>query len=238
MTLKAKKIVVLLLVLAFVAALAAPAGAQVVKDYAEESYPGTDDSSAAVFGLKGPAKLPYVEVFLFGKPDPDFKWVPPLSEEYPGGDSASVQCSPANIVSAKPNPLGGHDYWIVYGQHLKITKPEWKAYVDKNGRTQFPVRFVSEALGYDVRWDGAQQKVTISKNGHTVEMFIGRKTYYVDGQPREMDTAPIVTQGRTFVPLRFAAEAMGCDVDWINTKHFVYISDFSTVVKDKVKACD
>ncbi len=107
----------------------------------------------------------------------------------------------------KPNPLGGHDYWVVYGQHLKIIKPEWKAYVDKNGRTQFPIRFVSEALGYSVQWDEGQRKVTISKNGHTVEMFIGQKTYYVDGQPREMDTAPVLTQGRIFVPLRFVAEA-------------------------------
>ncbi len=126
----------------------------------------------------------------------------------------------------------------MYGQHLKITKPEWKAYVDKNGRTQFPVRFVSEALGYDVRWDGAQQKVTISKNSRTVEMFIGRKTYYVDRQPREMDTAPVLTQGRTFVPLRCAVEAMGCDVDWMNMYRYVHITVWNTVVKGKVKVCD
>lgn len=32
-----------------------------------------------------------------------------------------------------------------------------------------------------------------------------------------MDVAPVIKNGRTFVPVRFAAENLNCKVDWINS---------------------
>jgi len=48
----------------------------------------------------------------------------------------------------------------------------------------------------------------------TVTMFIGSKGYVADGKPGEMDVAPFIEDGRTFVPFRFIGEAFGAELDW------------------------
>ena len=47
-----------------------------------------------------------------------------------------------------------------------------------------------------------------------VVMFIGSNSYVADGKPGTMDVAPFIENGRTFVPVRFVAEAFGCVADW------------------------
>jgi hypothetical protein len=36
----------------------------------------------------------------------------------------------------------------------------------------------------------------------------------VDGKDVKLDVAPIIKDGRTFVPIRFISEAFGADVKW------------------------
>lgn len=45
-------------------------------------------------------------------------------------------------------------------------------------------------------------------------MFIGSSSYKLDGVNYTMDSMPILQNNRTFVPIRFVAEALGCDVTW------------------------
>lgn len=47
-----------------------------------------------------------------------------------------------------------------------------------------------------------------------IELTIGSNKYKVDGEEREMDTAPFVKDMRTFVPIRFVAEALGKKVSY------------------------
>lgn len=47
-----------------------------------------------------------------------------------------------------------------------------------------------------------------------VTMEIGKKNYYVDGKEFIMDTAPVIKESRTFIPLRVFSEALGAIVDW------------------------
>ena len=51
---------------------------------------------------------------------------------------------------------------------------------------------------------------------HTQEeaRFANRVDLYLDAQPLEMDVPPEVRDGRTMVPLRAVAEALGADVSW------------------------
>jgi len=87
-------------------------------------------------------------------------------------------------------------------------------YVDSNNRTMVPARFVSEALGADVSWDEATETVTIKKTGTTITLKIGSDTLYKNGAATKMDTAAVLTEERTFVPVRFIAEALGLKVEW------------------------
>ena len=47
-----------------------------------------------------------------------------------------------------------------------------------------------------------------------VMMWIGSTTYTVDGVEGQMDVAPFIENDRTFVPVRFIAEALGAEADW------------------------
>ena len=91
-------------------------------------------------------------------------------------------------------------------------------------RTMVPIRAIVEAMGGTVGWDPNTQKITLTARGNTVEMWIGKADIYVNGTAKKMDVTPLVRNDRTFVPVRFAAENMNCQVDWINsTKEAVII---------------
>jgi hypothetical protein len=82
-------------------------------------------------------------------------------------------------------------------------------------------------MGGSVGWDDGTQKITLSANGHNVEMWLNKKDLYVDGVQKEMDVAPVTINDRTMVPVRFAAENVGCVVDWISSTNEIVIVYFS-----------
>ncbi len=86
-----------------------------------------------------------------------------------------------------------------------------------NGRTMVPLRFVSETFGAEIGWDGATQKITLIFFGKTIELWIGRSTAMVNGEPMILDAPPTIINGRTMVPLRFCAETFGAEVGWDGT---------------------
>jgi len=90
----------------------------------------------------------------------------------------------------------------------KINFPDAEPFIDENSRTQVPIRFVGEALGANVSWDGNTKKVTITLNGKKVVLQIGNKNYEVNGQQKQMDTVALLKESRTFVPVRFVSEAL------------------------------
>lgn len=85
----------------------------------------------------------------------------------------------------------------------------------KANRTLVPLRFLAEALGADVGWDGVAQRVIIKDNGQVIILTLGSSTALVDGQVRAIDCAVLTRPpGRTFIPLRFVSETLGARVDY------------------------
>jgi hypothetical protein len=90
----------------------------------------------------------------------------------------------------------------------------------QNGRTMAPVRFIAEAFGADVGWDGDTSTVTIVLGEKTMKLTIGR---LLPG----MDAAPFLHEGRTMVPLRYIAENFDAYVLWNEDEREVTIyADF------------
>ena len=85
--------------------------------------------------------------------------------------------------------------------------------VVQNERTLVPVRFVAEALGYDVTWNQADNSAVIDDG--KIVLYIGKKTAKIDGKSVTLDVASTVIHNRTMVPLRVVAETLDCSVDWI-----------------------
>ncbi|MDH7577422.1 MAG: copper amine oxidase N-terminal domain-containing protein [Bacillota bacterium] len=101
-----------------------------------------------------------------------------------------------------------------------------------NSRTFIPMRYLAYALGAsdsDVIWDGAQRtaklRIKTADETKTVEIVlkIGSNVLLNDGKPVAMDVAPVIRDGRTFLPARFVAEAAGYAVDWDETYRGVLV---------------
>ncbi|MBA4365968.1 MAG: hypothetical protein C0398_08245 [Coprothermobacter sp.] len=107
---------------------------------------------------------------------------------------------------------------LVGGVKVALDAP---AFIDaKIGRMFVPVRMISEAFGAQVTWNEAQQKVWLKLEATTqhpaalIVLHIGDRTAQVNGRAVLLEAAPRITGSRTFVPLRFVAEAFGADVSW------------------------
>ena len=92
------------------------------------------------------------------------------------------------------------------------------------GRALLPIRVIVEELGGIINWDATEQRITIFCRGHRVEMTIGISSFVSDSITHDMDIAPMIIQGRTMLPVRFVAEALGCFVTWDNDAQMISIS--------------
>ena len=79
--------------------------------------------------------------------------------------------------------------------------------VIRNDRTLVPIRIITEALGGKVDWNGATKEVTLSINDKEIKMTIGKTL-------EKYGVAPVIIDGRTFVPVRFVADELGANVAW------------------------
>lgn len=87
------------------------------------------------------------------------------------------------------------------------------------GRTMVPFRFIAEALGVSVQWEGKTKTVFAQGYGKEVVLQVGSEQAFINKTTIFLDASPQVITGRTLVPLRFFSEAFGALVNWDpNTK--------------------
>ena len=89
--------------------------------------------------------------------------------------------------------------------------------VIRNNRTMVPVRVIAEALGSKVSWNEATKEVTLLVDGKEIKMIINKT---MEGY----DVAPTIINDRTFVPIRFVANALGANITWDDATRTVAIS--------------
>ena len=144
------------------------------------------------------------------------------SDKTEGSDMVTrKQLRAENVVFLQINNYGtvgnGTLKWV--DKDNKDVKP----YI-KDDRTMIPLRYIAEELKCKVSYVEETKEILI-ENGKTKLVFqIGSTTYTNDGLKKTMDVAPEISQDRTFVPLRAVAEALNCDVQWLNAQRMVIVS--------------
>ncbi len=98
-------------------------------------------------------------------------------------------------------------------------------YIDENDRTMVPVRFVGQALGAQVSWEADTKTVTVQNNENAAIFTIGSNQvdlFIMDAEKgtinhasETIDTAAVIKDGRTMLPLRAVAESLGATVDYL-----------------------
>lgn len=105
----------------------------------------------------------------------------------------------------------------------------------KNGRTMIPLRALSEGLGYKVDWLEATKEIVISNQWGSIKLKVGSKKIYMKSvvqelewikSEKQMDVPVEIVQGRSFVPVRFVAEKMGCVIGWNGETRSVLVHQY------------
>jgi hypothetical protein len=100
----------------------------------------------------------------------------------------------------------------------------------QNGRTLLPVRAVVEAMGGTVEWHGETETVILICGTDTINLAIGNNIAQFNGNDETLDTAPLIINGRTMLPIRFIAQSFGFDVQWNEVDSIVTLTAVSEVI--------
>jgi competence protein ComEC len=97
------------------------------------------------------------------------------------------------------------------------------------GRTLVPIRVVIEAFGGSVAWESSTRKVTVGLGTNSLNLWIDKPQASLNGRTLAIDSAspavvPVITNGRTMLPLRFVAESLGIDVQYEATTKMITLT--------------
>ena len=126
-----------------------------------------------------------------------------------GINVASAQAQETVINMWINNPI-----MTINGAETEIDPGEGTTPVIANERTLVPIRGIIESLGGSVDWNGADKAATLVMGGDTIILIIDSTTAYYNGKAQIIDTAPVIINDRTMLPIRFIAESFGLSVDW------------------------
>jgi hypothetical protein len=110
--------------------------------------------------------------------------------------------------------LANKEIPVVYMDDEEVNFPDQKPFIDNNGRTLVPLRFISEKMGAEVKWVADENKIIIKRTIKEIILAINSRQVIVDGEVKGIDTVPIIVNSRTMVPLRFISEVLGCNITW------------------------
>ncbi|MFX4263727.1 stalk domain-containing protein [Pelotomaculum propionicicum] len=181
------------------------------EDWEMSSTVGADKTSLTESGLSTNQSYSYrvraYNMFLNSKPSNEVVYTPKSSS----GDSNT---SPGGQVTL--------EFFIGQGAYNVngVASAMDVSPIIKESRTLLPIRFVTEAIGANIQWFDTEKKVLINQGATTIELWIGKNQARINGQsvlidPDNASVMPLIVNGRTMMPLRFIAENLGCEVEWV-----------------------
>lgn len=95
-----------------------------------------------------------------------------------------------------------------------------EAYINEEGKVMVPLRQISEELGYMVEWNNNDKSVTVSKESDVMELKIGKSGIITNGKDININSNPIIKNGKTFVPVEVFSNALDLIIGW-DKKHSI-----------------
>lgn len=116
---------------------------------------------------------------------------------------------------------------MVFANNHELVPYEEKGipYISDAGRTMVPLRQVGELMDYTTDWT-SDGRIHISGKDGAVDVTLqaGSTAYTANGEAGQFETAPVIRDGRTFLPARDFGELYG-SVYWDGPLRTVWISD-------------
>jgi N-acetylmuramoyl-L-alanine amidase len=102
--------------------------------------------------------------------------------------------------------------------------------INIKGRLFLPARTVAERLGGQLFWDGEKQQVRIVRRSDEVVLTINSDTALVNGVSTKLDAPAVIIDGRTVVPIRFVATALGATVKYDGETRTAFVWRRPTII--------
>lgn len=100
------------------------------------------------------------------------------------------------------------------------TKPQYNV-------KMIPVRSVLQQFGYSISWNGTTNTITASKGNLSTKIIINKNKYYKNNiYPKQLEFAPEILDGITYVPISFFSEMLNMLIA-VDSSGNVTISEYS-----------
>lgn len=130
--------------------------------------------------------------------------------------------------------IGDKTYSQTKYDTTKTEKMDVAPYIE-NGRTMLPLRYVAEALGYEVNWDQATKNAVFIKGSNTAVVNLYSREIYVNGKNSMLSVMPVTVNGRIMLPVSELGMALGLshgnygqgkNIEWQGSTNTVYVTIF------------
>jgi|GEM_PF-6298821 len=119
-----------------------------------------------------------------------------------------------STVAAFTQPQPARDQLRITINGAPLMMPADQQPFIQDGRVLVPLRSLFVAMNATVSWDATTRTVHASKDSHKLELAVDKNTALVDNRQVRLDVPARIIHGRTYVPLRLAAEALGGQAFW------------------------
>lgn len=141
-----------------------------------------------------------------------------------------------DMLLISPNPFADDSIKVlVNDQVIDFTDENGNVVEPKiiNSRTMVPMRKIFEVFGANVEWKETTQTITATTENKTLVLQINNQEATVKSGDTEekimLDSAPVIYDSRTLVPVRFIAESLELHVGWVPETRTVVILDSSFI---------
>lgn len=84
--------------------------------------------------------------------------------------------------------------------------------INIDGRVYIPLRYFCGLIDCNVDWDSVSRTAYAEKEGLKAEFVIGENYYTLNGEKTETDAAAVIYNDLTYIPIRYASEALGAEL--------------------------
>jgi len=145
---------------------------------------------------------------------------------YPAGAYDGIGVQALSMQTALPEAISIK----IDGQNVQFSEQSGSPFIDENSRTQVPFRATMEKFGATVSWDNDKRTAIAEKDNITVEVPVGQHYIIKDGTKIQNDTAALIKDSRTYLPIRAVLEAFGADVSWDQQSQTVVVTSSGQIM--------
>jgi hypothetical protein len=104
--------------------------------------------------------------------------------------------------------------FTVDGKTVAFNESTGFPYITDTGSAMMPLRECFTSIGCSVDWNQETQTVKSHKGGIEIEIPVGSREIRINQKTVLVDTAAVLKNGHTYLPLRAVMEAYGYNVNW------------------------